>query len=144
MRDYLKGKAQAVNADEGIPHHELLCGHPEPEKQRAEVWDISMWNPPVNKEAWEKAMEDAAASVKVTTPEKKQRLKLVYVAGPPYRAETREGVAQNVAAARHVGRLCVQKGWFPPVLPTVNTAHLDHDFPGGWRTISIGWKEPWK
>lgn len=90
MSDYLKGKVQAVNTDEGIPHHELLCGHPEPEK--------------------------------------KQGMKLVYVAGP-YRAETREGVAQNVAAARHVGRLCVQKGWFP-VLPTVNTAHFDHDFPG--------------
>jgi len=61
-------------------------------------------------------------------PEKKQGMKLVYVAGP-YRAETREGVAQNVAAARHVGRLCVRKGWFP-ILPTVNTAHFDHDFPG--------------
>lgn len=78
------------NSESGIPYHELLCGHPEPEK--------------------------------------KHGMKLVYVAGP-YRAETREGVAQNVAAARHVGRLCVQKGWFP-VLPTVNTAHFDHDFPG--------------
>ncbi len=78
------------NTESVIPHHELLCGHPEPEK--------------------------------------KHGMKLVYVAGP-YRAETREGVAQNVAAARHVGRLCVQKGWFP-VLPTVNTAHFDHDFPG--------------
>lgn len=118
----------AAIAEPGVPYHELICGHPEPEKQRSEAWDLSMWNPPVNKEAWEKAMEDAAASVKVTTPEKKQGMKLVYVAGP-YRAETREGVAQNVAAARHVGRLCVQKGWFP-VLPTVNTAHFDHDFPG--------------
>ncbi|RKR79191.1 DUF1937 family protein [Marinobacter nauticus] len=80
----------AAIAEPGVPYHELICGHPEPEK--------------------------------------KQGMKLVYVAGP-YRAETREGVAQNVAAARHVGRLCVQKGWFP-VLPTVNTAHLDHDFPG--------------
>lgn len=88
--DFLAGLAASVNTDEGIPHHELLCGHPEPEK--------------------------------------KHGMKLVYVAGP-YRAETREGVAQNVAAARHVGRLCVQKGWFP-VLPTVNTAHFDHDFPG--------------
>ena len=54
-------------------------------------------------------------------------MKLVYVAGP-YRGPTREAVAQNVAAARHVGRLCVQAGWFP-VMPTVNSAHFDHDFP---------------
>ncbi len=79
-----------LRKEPGIPYHELICGHPEPEK--------------------------------------KQGMKLVYVAGP-YRAETREGVAQNVAAARHVGQLCVRKGWFP-VLPTVNTAHFDHDFPG--------------
>lgn len=72
-----------------IPYHELICGHPEPEKR--------------------------------------QGIKTVYVAGP-YRAPTREAVAQNVAAARHVGRLCAQKGWFP-VMPTVNTAHFDHDFP---------------
>ncbi|WP_328186942.1 DUF1937 family protein [Marinobacter sp. OP 3.4] len=57
-----------------------------------------------------------------------RKLPLVYVAGP-YRAETREAVAQNVAAARHVGRLCVRRGWFP-VMPTVNTALFDHDFPG--------------
>lgn len=74
----------------GVPYHELICGHPEPEKKRG--------------------------------------MKLVYVA-VPYRSETREGVAQNVAAARHVGQLCVRKGWFP-VLPTINTAHFDHDFPG--------------
>lgn len=55
-------------------------------------------------------------------------MKLVYVAGP-YRAATREWVGQNVAAARHLGRLCAQIGWFP-VMPTVNTAHFDHDFPG--------------
>lgn len=81
--------AAAAWREPGIPYHELLSGHPEPEKR--------------------------------------QGIKTVYVAGP-YRGPTREAVAQNVAAARHVGRLCVQKGWFP-VLPTVNTAHFDHDFP---------------
>lgn len=54
-------------------------------------------------------------------------MKLVYVAGP-YRGKTREEVAQNVAAARHVGKLCALQGFFP-VMPTVNTAHFDHDFP---------------
>lgn len=89
FKAFLK-KPGSVQVDERIPYHEILTGHPEPEK--------------------------------------KQGMKLVYVAGP-YRSETREGVAQNVAAARHVGQLCVRKGWFP-VLPTINTAHFDHDFPG--------------
>ena len=54
--------------------------------------------------------------------------KLVYVAGP-YRAATREAVEQNVAAARHVGRLVARMGMMP-VMPTVNTAFFDFDFPG--------------
>jgi len=54
--------------------------------------------------------------------------KLIYVAAP-YRAKTREAVAQNVAAARHVGRIVMQLGMMP-VMPTVNTAMLDFDFPG--------------
>lgn len=54
-------------------------------------------------------------------------MKVIYVAGP-YRGKTREEVAQNVAAARHVGKLCAIEGFFP-VMPTVNTAHFDHDFP---------------
>lgn len=54
-------------------------------------------------------------------------MKHVYIAGP-YRAKTREAVAQNVAAARHVGRIVASQGHFP-VMPTVNTAYFDHDFP---------------
>lgn len=90
ITDHFNQKFPSLSTEDGIPWHEILTGHPEPEK--------------------------------------KQGMKLVYVAGP-YRSETREGVAQNVAAARHVGQLCVRKGWFP-VLPTINTAHFDHDFPG--------------
>jgi len=55
-------------------------------------------------------------------------IKLVYVAAP-YRAKTREAVAQNVAAARHVGSIVMRLGMLP-VMPTVNTAFLDYDFPG--------------
>jgi len=61
-------------------------------------------------------------------PAEKKAIKLVYVAGP-YRAATREAVAQNIAAARHVGRIVMQLGMMP-VMPTVNTAMMDFDFPG--------------
>ena len=62
------------------------------------------------------------------SPEDKKAIQLVYVAGP-YRAATREAVAQNIAAARHVGRIVAQIGMMP-VMPTVNTAMFDFDFPG--------------
>lgn len=52
---------------------------------------------------------------------------VVYVAAP-YTGVTREHTASNVAAARHVGQLCARKGWMP-LMPTVNTAHFERDFP---------------
>lgn len=48
---------------------------------------------------------------------------LLYVAGP-YRAETREGVELNIQIAKGVGLLAAKKGW-APVIPHMNTAHLD-------------------
>jgi hypothetical protein len=48
---------------------------------------------------------------------------LIYVAGP-YSAPTKDAVSLNIAAARHVGRLMVQKGWMP-VIPHGNTYHFD-------------------
>lgn len=54
-------------------------------------------------------------------------MKLIYVAGP-YRGQTKEHVALNVSAARHVGQICARLGWYP-VIPHANTALFDFDFP---------------
>lgn len=52
---------------------------------------------------------------------------VIYVAGP-YTGKSRGQVASNVAAARHLGQLCARKGWMP-LMPTVNTAHFEDDYP---------------
>ena len=52
---------------------------------------------------------------------------LIYVAGP-YRAATRDAIAQNIDAARVVGISAAALGWFP-VIPHANTAHMELDLP---------------
>lgn len=54
-------------------------------------------------------------------------VKLIYVAAP-YRAETKQAVARNIEAAKHVGQLMARKGWMP-VMPTANTGLFDFDYP---------------
>ena len=51
-------------------------------------------------------------------------MKLIYVAGP-YRGRTREEVDLNIASARQVGKLCVDKGWYP-CIPHTNTGNFEH------------------
>ena len=58
----------------------------------------------------------------------KQKIPVVYVAGP-YRAATRELIAENIAVARSVAVATARLGWFPLCLHT-NTAHFDDDLPG--------------
>lgn len=53
---------------------------------------------------------------------------LIYVAGP-YRAATRDAIAQNIDAARVIGISAAALGWFP-VIPHANTAHMELDLPG--------------
>jgi hypothetical protein len=48
---------------------------------------------------------------------------LVYIAGP-YTAPTVEAVKLNVSAARHLGRLVIDKGWFP-LIPHANTYRFE-------------------
>lgn len=60
-------------------------------------------------------------------PERSATPPMLYVAAP-YRAKTTAELQQNVAVARHIGKLAARKGWFP-VMPTVNTAMFDRDFP---------------
>lgn len=48
---------------------------------------------------------------------------LIYVAGP-YRAASREAVAQNIDAARQIGAAAAAIGWYP-VIPHANTAHME-------------------
>lgn len=50
-------------------------------------------------------------------------MKVIYVAGP-YRAATREGVELNIQAAKRVGLLVAKLG-ASPIIPHMNTAHLD-------------------
>lgn len=52
---------------------------------------------------------------------------LVYVAGP-YRAASRDAIARNIAAARHIGLGAAALGWYP-VIPHANTAHMEIDVP---------------
>lgn len=52
---------------------------------------------------------------------------LIYVAGP-YRAATRDAIAQNIDAARVIGISAAALGWFP-VIPHANTAHMELDLP---------------
>lgn len=54
-------------------------------------------------------------------------IKKVYVAGP-YTANTIPARELNIQAARHVGHLCIRKGWFP-VIPHGNTYHFDEIVP---------------
>ena len=58
----------------------------------------------------------------------KQKIPVVYVAGP-YRAATRELIAENIAVARSVAVATARLGWFP-LCPHTNTAHFDDDIPG--------------
>ena len=58
----------------------------------------------------------------------KQKIPVVYVAGP-YRAATRERIAENIAEARAVAVSTARLGWFP-LCPHTNTAHFDDDLPG--------------
>jgi nucleoside 2-deoxyribosyltransferase len=58
----------------------------------------------------------------------KQKIPVVYVAGP-YRAATRELIAENIAVARSVAVSSARMGWFP-LCPHTNTAHFDDDLPG--------------
>jgi len=56
-------------------------------------------------------------------------MKLVYIAGR-YRGRTPETVQANIEAARFIGLLAAEKGWFP-VIPHLNTQGfediLSHD-----------------
>ncbi len=52
---------------------------------------------------------------------------LIYVAGP-YRAATRDAIAQNIDAARQVGTSAAALGWYP-VIPHANTAHMELSLP---------------
>lgn len=54
-------------------------------------------------------------------------MKLIYIAGP-YRAPDRQGIAQNIAAARAEAIYAAGRGWFP-VCPHMNTAHLEDVLP---------------
>ena len=55
------------------------------------------------------------------------KIPVIYVAGP-YRAATRELIANNIAAARTVAVQTAHLGWFP-ICPHTNTAHFDDDLP---------------
>lgn len=51
----------------------------------------------------------------------------IYVAGR-YRGPTRDAIELNIQAARHIGRLCLEKGWYPQI-PCNNTNHFEHLLP---------------
>ncbi|PWK30896.1 DUF1937 family protein [Pseudomonas sp. OV226] len=55
------------------------------------------------------------------------KIPVIYVAGP-YRAATRELIAENIAVARSVAVSTARLGWFP-ICPHTNTAHFDDDLP---------------
>ena len=52
---------------------------------------------------------------------------IIYVAGP-YRAKTRAAISQNIEAAGRLGAYVCDIGWFP-LIPHMNTAHLDSELP---------------
>ena len=58
----------------------------------------------------------------------RSKIPVVYVAGP-YRASSREKIADNILAARAVAVAAARLGWFP-ICPHTNTAHFDDDLPG--------------
>jgi hypothetical protein len=51
------------------------------------------------------------------------RMPVVYVAGP-YRGINRDAVELNIQSAKAVGLEAIKKGW-SPIIPHMNTAHLD-------------------
>jgi nucleoside 2-deoxyribosyltransferase len=57
----------------------------------------------------------------------RSKIPVVYVAGP-YRAASREKIADNIIAARAVAVAAARLGWFP-ICPHTNTAHFDDDLP---------------
>ena len=52
---------------------------------------------------------------------------IIYVAGP-YRGPDRETIAANIEAARRLALYACTLGWFP-LVPHMNTAHMDADLP---------------
>lgn len=66
---------------------------------------------------------DAAAMLASSRP----RMKTVYVAGP-YRAPTREQVSENIEHAGDIGLRVASLG-YSPVIPHMNTAHMDAQAP---------------
>ncbi|NWD65774.1 DUF1937 family protein [Pseudomonas sp. IPO3774] len=57
----------------------------------------------------------------------RSKIPVVYVAGP-YRASSREKIADNISAARAVAVSTARLGWFP-ICPHTNTAHFDDELP---------------
>ncbi|QHJ72746.1 nucleosidase [Proteus phage P16-2532] len=82
-------------------------------------------------------------------------MKLVYIAGP-YRADTQEGVAENIRKAQVIGLSLATNGHklgVFPVIPHMNTAHFEtHTLTVSQNSalllsrcqMNTGYKEQWR